>query len=928
MRLIPKIIGLGSTASITLLSPAGARSSAIMGRLGPLNSLALGRSPFQPPELDENGDFILGPHAHDYENKYFYEQKFDERGHPKNDASRATVRVMQNAQNAVLETVGVVVRREKASKSAWQRRSEKEKIADTRTENHYGIVLEKSIKPFFMPSTMWWRLCLQNRMQVFRSYLDPPVLHIIRSEAASLGLLSFLTNGLLSSIAGYQFEKLLKDILSWGSESPLKIHSGEPSNYIWDSSTSLVAGLIVSLLVFPVKAFALLQGLQLIPSTSNLNPRSFIPFTTASPIQLSSPPAVWSIGTGLLYATSIYNHPFLLRMILDITGKYIHMITYRVILLTLTPRPDRPDKITLKAARRHYKNGEIVRMPGIGPFNCTECLSTGRTMDFWTEIRTELGFIATRIWGWKNILSFSNPKEITDRVPQPLPAGVADRTRALQREMVRNDIDNLRSNDEERLRVQREAHSRALADFGLYSDAEDVDEWLLPAYELFAPDRLDTRSTTTAAPVDFESQAADLNPDLVRPPPPIFDPFTADNDYDREEREGEGRMMASLGFDDPDPIPVFGLSTTSSQEESRSLPLILSVDLTEHSPIELRNPFETASDPSREAVLEEAAHIAPEDVGVRHIVEFSDGSVYYEEDLVAGIPEDVSQNSLDEATQESFPEAPDSPFDRTATPLGIARSRNRDRNHSPPTTPSSTPSEDGVQSVWSGYLQRESDRRPAYAGLSHLQAPDPSASSSSDDLQSRRRRGNAQHELSDLHALDPSASSSDDGAVHIAPRRNLPRNSPLSDIVFRYYSHSSSSDNGAVRNSRPGLVRSGPLHRVTALSVFPAEMFAECAAGLITSALLLPLESLYTRSLVLSFLRSPAPHAGVAALGIRRDVYEMGEWFGGRAGGRLRYAGHLAVMLGIQSCVSAVSWAFVTRLVIWMGRRKGWGVMI
>jgi hypothetical protein len=852
-----------------------------MGRLGPLNSLAFGRSPFQPPELDENRDFILGPHAHEFDNKDFYVQEFDERGHPKNDASKATIQEMQHAQNAVLETVGVVVRREEAAKSAWQRQSKRDKVTDIINENNYGIVM-REVLPFLVQSSVWWGLCLRRRMQTFRPYLDPPVTNIIRSEVQRFGPLSFLTGGLLPSIASYILNILLMSLQSQRSELTREISSGDAS-YTWKPFKSFAVGLAIPLLVFPAKAFAVLQGLHLIPSTSYLNLRCFVSFTAASPIQMPSTPAVWSIGTGLAFATSICYHPFVLGVISDKTKAYIHNAMYRVVLLTLTPRPDNPDKLTMEAARRNREDEDGLDLPGIGRRNNAERLSRGRTVDFWTEIGRELGFIAARIYQWKNIITRLKRLKEIESERQPIPTGLADRTRALQRQMVRDDLENLRANEEDRLRVQRQAHNWALAEFGLYSSG-DIDEWLLPAQEIFDADPLDTRSTPTPEPVDLTDYVANQAQHL-EPPTPIFDPFTPNNEYDREEREGEGRMMASLSFDDSDATfegPFQSLPYEPNQGESGTSSPVFFRDLgAGQSPPELRNPFETASDPSREAVLEEATRVAP-DVPVRRNAQLFDGPAYYD-------PNDV--------TQESIPEAPDSPLNRNPTPPAISLNRDRDR---------------------------DDDRRSSPRMIARP-TPSPSlseASMSSHELASHRRL--------DLRPRPPISTlpyrnrnpDGDDG-----PRTAPPHRAP-SDLDLRWPSRSSSSsDDGAAHNTGLG---SGPAHRVTTLSVFPAEMFAECAAGLFTSAITLPLDSLYVRSLALGFLGAAGPRASVAALGIRGDVYGMGEWFGGNAGGwggRFRYAGMMALMMGIQACVSNVSWALVTRLAIMIGRQKGWGAI-
>ena len=124
--------------------------------------------------------------------------------------------------------------------------------------------------------------------------------------------------------------------------------------------------------------------------------------------------------------------------------------------------------------------------------------------------------------------------------------------------------------------------------------------------------------------------------------------------------------------------------------------------------------------------------------------------------------------------------------------------------------------------------------------------------------------------------------------------------------------------------------RAPSVHRVTALSNRPSDAFASHASSLLAGALLLPLESLYLRSLALAFLTSPAmrPGSAAAASGIRSDVWEVGAWFGGSAGGwsgKLRYASVMLLTLGLQGAISTVVWGFGAGVTVSIGRRFGWG---
>lgn len=148
------------------------------------------------------------------------------------------------------------------------------------------------------------------------------------------------------------------------------------------------------------------------------------------------------------------------------------------------------------------------------------------------------------------------------------------------------------------------------------------------------------------------------------------------------------------------------------------------------------------------------------------------------------------------------------------------------------------------------------------------------------------------------------------------------------DSISRAVSRSQSRNREQIRNR--GWAREIPRHRVTSLSNYPADAFTYHVSMVLTTVMMLPLESLYLRALARGFLESPAvrPRATAAAAGIRADVRSLGEWFGGPERGltgRLRYAGVLAMIWGLQAVISAGIWGLATKAAIWIGRSTfGW----
>lgn len=130
--------------------------------------------------------------------------------------------------------------------------------------------------------------------------------------------------------------------------------------------------------------------------------------------------------------------------------------------------------------------------------------------------------------------------------------------------------------------------------------------------------------------------------------------------------------------------------------------------------------------------------------------------------------------------------------------------------------------------------------------------------------------------------------------------------SELAHAIRQKDGDGSGSDHGRERQRRQ--------HRVTALSNFSSDAFASHAACLITTAALLPLETLFVRSLAaasFNLAESPARRGGV------RTLFSWQGW---------RYSGALLLILGLQALVSSTLWALGTGVALGLGRGKyGWG---
>lgn len=145
-------------------------------------------------------------------------------------------------------------------------------------------------------------------------------------------------------------------------------------------------------------------------------------------------------------------------------------------------------------------------------------------------------------------------------------------------------------------------------------------------------------------------------------------------------------------------------------------------------------------------------------------------------------------------------------------------------------------------------------------------------------------------------------------------------------------------------NSRRSSVHSIPqistnqfhtFHRLTMLSTYPANSLATHLSWHIVEFLFLPIETLYVRSIALSFLASPLASVGAqaAASRWRGEIYPLGSWFGMGLNGEWRgigdYVGKMVLLSGLEMALGMLIWQPCTLVCRWLGRRWfGWGKLV
>lgn len=141
-----------------------------MGREAYLARLVLGRSAFEAPLRDENGDLLLGGQAHIHDDKS-YVQQWDDRGHPKNLTSQQRAKQFRKAQNEVLEACGVIIRKDAANKKKQSAKDvpEDHQLDFLNEENKIGFML-KCLDRFSSNIVTWWVDCLRKRILVTHKF--------------------------------------------------------------------------------------------------------------------------------------------------------------------------------------------------------------------------------------------------------------------------------------------------------------------------------------------------------------------------------------------------------------------------------------------------------------------------------------------------------------------------------------------------------------------------------------------------------------------------------------------------------------------------------------------------------------------------------------------------------------------------------------
>ncbi|KAH1391720.1 hypothetical protein KXW98_008773 [Aspergillus fumigatus] len=147
-----------------------------MGRQAYRNRLALGRSPYEPPEPPVGAAADASGRVHRRTSAIHadgYVQHYDERGHPINPDSKNFGRELRRAKNDILSTMGIVVSDDRNASAP----NEQQKIDTIAAENDYGLIMATFDQVAVFLSS-WWTSSLTGRIQTFKSYTNVPLLEL------------------------------------------------------------------------------------------------------------------------------------------------------------------------------------------------------------------------------------------------------------------------------------------------------------------------------------------------------------------------------------------------------------------------------------------------------------------------------------------------------------------------------------------------------------------------------------------------------------------------------------------------------------------------------------------------------------------------------------------------------------------------------
>ncbi|KAI9788697.1 MAG: hypothetical protein M1816_006748 [Peltula sp. TS41687] len=375
-----------------------------MGRQAYLTRLALGRSPYEDPEITPSSQPDLtgsaqaesrpdAAHSGQCSSSDQYIQQYDVRGHPINRAARDSARSVIRAHNDVLATVGVCVgvpatSRLHQPRLPVDRRKAAETIKATFYESQNGVKL-LILDYVTLFAATWWIAGLRYRLQVYPMLSELSFGQSVRLQVKQFGLLAFVFAGLPAYLVrtAVYFTRgvLLNRLRNWISERQKADHDGDPSFSRWEIQLFYhiyypIAICLPWICVTPFVIYGRLQQLFLIPAYPLVPGPSFMRqlLSMSLPRNLSlSGRRFVTLDTLKQCSLALLGSPLILALIHSQANWLVKARLPKFIRCRL-PRPPHPDVYSVAAAKMGF-NGELL-----------EILDNKKNIPLWTRIRTFL----------------------------------------------------------------------------------------------------------------------------------------------------------------------------------------------------------------------------------------------------------------------------------------------------------------------------------------------------------------------------------------------------------------------------------------------------------------------------------------------------------------------------------------------------------
>ncbi|KAH8804553.1 hypothetical protein F5884DRAFT_417811 [Xylogone sp. PMI_703] len=294
-----------------------------MGRFESLTTWALGRSPFEDELIETSGN---GEHSN-------HGQRYDEHGHPTNPNTRRREREQVRAANEVMQVTGVV--EDGAAVKAKMKAMVYEKNQETIT----GFRIMEAGRAMLVVG-VWGVLGFRRRILLYRSHATMGFVELVKHEASISSIPRLIFAGIptvfayhVSDWACFVLYSLMDENLEENRLTPRQARIKLYSQRLLD-----VAFCYITL---HFRIYAMLQQLHLTTASKYLPPlKSFIPFTSSSPLQLPPPPLSLNAGSLLSWSGSLFRTfaPLLAIFIHGKTKFFVARMLYGPVYRSL-PRP-------------------------------------------------------------------------------------------------------------------------------------------------------------------------------------------------------------------------------------------------------------------------------------------------------------------------------------------------------------------------------------------------------------------------------------------------------------------------------------------------------------------------------------------------------------------------------------------------------------